>query len=381
MKSRKSISPEEMAAASQAAFSGDVDGLTAFVHAYKDHPQFLQRNAYTGFKPENDDAENARLLIIYAHHFNTWAAYEQFKQKLNDQGSGLFKFEQAADAVVTGDIARLKKLLHQNPDLITMRSVRNHHSTLLNYVGANGVENYRQKTPANAVEVAELLLNAGAEVDARGAMYRGTSTLGLVATSVHPVVAGLQEPLMDVLISHGADPNRAVAPDYTEGMLILACIHNGRYEPIHYLARRGAKVDLEGACALGDLATVKQLYGSMPQKREIGLVWACVYGHTEVVDYLLEQGVPVNIETDGTTPLHSAAFGGQLQLLQKLIDLGAPMEAVNKYGGTVLGTTLWCLYNNRKPAHAEIMEMLIARDAIVDKDWWKFINEIRKQHG
>jgi hypothetical protein len=33
----------------------------------------------------------------------------------------------------------------------------------LHYIGANGVEGERQKTPANAVEVARILLDAGAE--------------------------------------------------------------------------------------------------------------------------------------------------------------------------------------------------------------------------
>ena len=41
--------------------------------------------------------------------------------------------------------------------LISARSVRKHRSNLLHYVGANGVEGFRQKTPQNAVEVLEIL--------------------------------------------------------------------------------------------------------------------------------------------------------------------------------------------------------------------------------
>jgi len=40
--------------------------------------------------------------------------------------------------------------------------MRRHHATLLHYVGANGIESFRQKTPANAVDIARLLLDAGA---------------------------------------------------------------------------------------------------------------------------------------------------------------------------------------------------------------------------
>ena len=63
-------------------------------------------------------------------------------------------------------MATLKRLLDENPQLIRARSTREHQATLLHYVSANGVEGYRQKTPNNAAKVAEILLQAGAEVDA-----------------------------------------------------------------------------------------------------------------------------------------------------------------------------------------------------------------------
>jgi ankyrin repeat protein len=325
-------------------------------------------------------SEQEKIEIAQKEYFDSWDAYQNFQAQLQTDLS-LQQFENAAGAIVIGDVATLKKLMEQNPALISTRSLRNHHATLLNYVGANGFEGYRQQTPANAVEITEVLLKAGAEVNACGDMYRGTSTLGLVATSVHPVKAGLQEPLMDILIRYGADVNHAVAPDYTEGMLILACIHNGRYEPIHYLARHGAKVDLEGACALGDLQTVAKLYNTTPEKRAIGLIWACCYGHRAVVNYVFEHGLSVNTEAYGTTPLHSAAYGGELALVRQLITLGASMEALNEHGGTVLGTTLWSLYNARKPDHLAIMELLIDSGAIITDGLLPYVEEVRKENA
>jgi hypothetical protein len=50
------------------------------------------------------------------------------------------------------------------------------------YVGVNGVEDERQRTPANAGEIVQVLLDAGAEADQYGG---GVTTLGLAATSVH----------------------------------------------------------------------------------------------------------------------------------------------------------------------------------------------------
>ena len=65
------------------------------------------------------------------------------------------------------------------------QSRRRHHARLLHYVGANGVEGFRQRTPANIVRIAEALIDAGADIDAEADMYGGGSrTLMLVATSI-----------------------------------------------------------------------------------------------------------------------------------------------------------------------------------------------------
>jgi hypothetical protein len=107
--------------------------------------------------------------------------------------SSVARFERAVDAVVLGDAALLERMLRESPELVRARSARTHHSMLLHYVGANGVESWRQRTPKNAVQILETLLAAGAEADATADMYGGGSTtLGLVATSCHPRDAGLQ---------------------------------------------------------------------------------------------------------------------------------------------------------------------------------------------
>jgi hypothetical protein len=373
------IPVDEKAQADLAAENGDLAGVIAFLEKYHGHPHFgAPWYAEAGCDWSKDLEFNARQLIKHKHWFDTWEDYADFQQQIKTN-TQLHQFEIAADAIIRGNTETLKTLLTLNPGLIHMRSSRHHHSTLLNYVGANGVEGWRQKTLKNAVAITKILLDAGAEIDASGKMYRGTTTLGLVATSVHPVRTGVQEELMDMLIAHGADPNRAVAPDYTEGLLILACIYNGRYEPIHYLARHGAQVDLEAAGALGDLAKVKALFsGGSIDKRALSLCWACQYGHTPVVDFLLGQGLSVNTAINGTTPLLSAAFEGQLDLVIRLLELGADIEAENDHGGSALGQTLWCLYHHRKPAHPKIMELLIERGAKIEADWQSYIDEQRQ---
>src|SRR5579863_9397047 len=105
--------------------------------------------------------------------------------------SPIAKFEAAADAIVTGDIATLSRFLDDDPQLVGVRSTREHRATLLHYVSANGVEDVRQKTPKNILDITKILLNAGADVNAECDAYGGgAATLGLVATSIHPERAG-----------------------------------------------------------------------------------------------------------------------------------------------------------------------------------------------
>src|SRR6266852_2446136 len=119
----------------------------------------------------------AQFVIARSHGFESWPKFAKHLQASES------RFEEAADAIVSGDIATLTRLLREEPDLARARSTREHGATLLHYVSANGVEGYRQKTPPNIVELAELLLDAGAEVDATADVYGGGCTaLGLTAT-------------------------------------------------------------------------------------------------------------------------------------------------------------------------------------------------------
>jgi hypothetical protein len=69
-------------------------------------------------------------------------------------------FERALDAVVEGDAGRLRAMLREDPELVHARSAREHQVQRFHYVSANGVEDERQRTPRNAVEIATILLDA-----------------------------------------------------------------------------------------------------------------------------------------------------------------------------------------------------------------------------
>jgi ankyrin repeat protein len=255
-------------------------------------------------------------------------------------------FEVAVDAIVSGDIVKLKNLLQADPDLVRERSPREHHSTLLHYVAANGVEDVRQKTPANIVEITKLLLDSGAEVDAESDAYGGRcTTLGLAATSAHPERAGVQSELIDVLLERGA------VMDYP-GSIVNACLGNGRGRAAEHLAQRGARLDLEGAAGIGRLDLVKSFFAndgslraSATQKQMTdGFAWACEFGRTNVVDFLLQKGIEINtrLRHNRQTGLHWAALCGHAETAKLLLDRGASIDLKDEsYNGTPLE---WALY-------------------------------------
>jgi hypothetical protein len=143
------------------------------------------------------------------------------------RGSPVSRFESAVEAVVDGDVATLASLLRDHPELVRDRSARvthfdppMHRATLLHYVAANGVEGYRQKTPGNAVAVAKLLLEGGAEADALADMYGGRcTTMSLLVSSSHPAEAGLQVPLVHLLLDFGTAIDGHGTGDWTSPLM------------------------------------------------------------------------------------------------------------------------------------------------------------------
>lgn len=243
-------------AAEDAVVAGDDTRLAQLL---REHEKMLRTGQphsswLGGLAPHYKDGD-ARAIIVRNQFFENWEQFADFATQVNDESSPVARFERTVDAVVAGDAAWLERALSDHPDLVRARSPRTHHSRLLHYVGANGVEGWRQRTPDNAVQIAELLLNAGAEIDATADMYRGgCTTLGLVATSIHPKLAGVQQPLIDVLLARGARIDTLGGGN--RARIVNSCLANGRPEAADYLAQRGALLDLEAAAGVGRLDVV-----------------------------------------------------------------------------------------------------------------------------
>jgi ankyrin repeat protein len=322
---------------------------------------------------------DTKFVVACEFGFENWSILAGHIAGLKDPGSPVSRFEAAVDAVVSGDIDSLEKALRDDPGLIRRRSTRSHRATLLHYVSANGVEDFRQKTPGNAVEVAQILLKAGAQVDE--VLADGDSTtLGLVATSVHPLLAGVQIPLLEALLEA-----RAAVDGVPGGWNpLLAALHNGRGQAAVYLAERGARLDLEGAAGTGRLEIVKSFYnddGSLKpsatkEQMKAGFAWACQFGRTSVVDFLLQNGMDITakLRHDGQTGLHWAAYCAHADTVKLLLARNAQIDIKDgNHDGTPLD---WALYGWAEPAaegrrdgYYEVVALLISAGAAINEEW------------
>jgi ankyrin repeat protein len=321
---------------------------------------------------------DAQFFIARAHGFASWPEFARHIDALERESSGTALFESAVDAIVSGDVVTLARLLKERPDLVRERSTRDHHATLLHYVSANGVEDFRQKTPKNIVEIARLLLDAGADVNAVSNSYGpGDTTFMLTATSCHPQDAGVQIPLLELLLARGA---RVDAGD------VIASLHNGRGAAALFCATQRVHLDLEGAAGVGDLDAVKTflrpdgtLTNGATEKQKIdGFAWAAEFGRTAVVEYLIDAGMPLDsrLRHDGQTALHWAGLGGHADTVRLLIARGAPVDRKDlSYDGTPLDWVIYGWGNNGSLSEAEAeqyyesVEALVAAGASFNANW------------
>jgi len=393
--------------AEDAVVAGDDQTLAQLL---REHEQMLRtkqpRSSWLGGLAPDYREGDARAIIVRHHFFESWEQFSGFAMQVKDTSSPIARFERAVDAVVAGDAAWLERALRDYPDLIRVRSPRTHHSTLLHYVGANGVEGWRQRTPTNAEQVAEILLDAGAEVDATADMYQGgCTTLGLVATSVHPKLAGVLQPLIDLLLARGARVD-APAGGGNGARIVNSCLANGRLEAAAYLAQRATPIDLEAAAGIGRLDLVRSFFNpdgtlkppATTTQLKDGFTWACEYGHTEVVEHLLDRGIAASEvlpRPHKQTGLHWAAYGGHADTVKALLKRHPPLDIRD---GTFSGTPLdWALHAWRErpgddPAAREpfyeTVALLVAAGAPVESAWlsehekgdprmWAILNRVK----
>jgi ankyrin repeat protein len=372
------------------SYEQQAEGLLAGHHAadpaaidlfHRKHPGFLDEKIKwrPKFIPDSEirDAalslDDARLTIARYYDFLDWPALAVYVAAVSQQGP-VFEFESAVEAVVDGDLAALEQALGSDPALVRARSGRVcafdppvHRATLLHYVAANGVEAYRQKTPPGAVEIARALLTAGAEPDAVADMYGAKSTtMSMLVSSSHPAEAGLQAPLIELLLDFGAAiEGRGTRKWETPLFTALAF---GMIDAAQVLAKRGARIELPTAAGLGLVDQAARLLSSAEaEARHRALSLAAQHGHVEIVRLLLDAGENTdryNLEGNHphTTPLHQAVLGGHEAVVRLLVERGARLDIRDTiWHGTPLG---WAIHGGGKarPQMADCLRSLGATD-------------------
>ena len=293
------------------------------------HPRF-RRSTDAEIFDAKLKLSDAQLAIARESGFQSWARLKRHIEKptLTDR-LNLRHHERIEDDVLrravglidAGDAAGLRVWLGHHPKLVHQHIVFEgtnyfHNPTLLEFIAENPVRH--GALPKNIVEIANVILDAGADRD----KSEMNETLALVATGSVPRECGMQIPLIDVLCDRGADPDSAIA--------VAAVL--GEIEAVRHLVKRGARVTLPIAVALGRIEDFRRLLpASGDDERHLALTIAADYGEIEVVRMLLDAGEDPNRYNpigghSHTTPLHQAAFRGNLDMARLLVERGARLD-------------------------------------------------------
>lgn len=215
------------------------------------------------------------------------------------------------------------------------------------------------------VDVASFLMEHGA--DARVRRNDGV-------TALHAAAWNGSDPLVRLLVEAGADVNVRTAAGKTP--LLSGVSGRAGLESVRFLVENGADVhdrDRDGLTpmmyaawnGLTDVVDYLMAEGVSPRARSNGdgqtaLHLAANRGQTEAMGLLLESGVPVDAKTDfGWTPLYMTSLQGHVEAARLLLDSGADVDAAGNDGTTVLMRAV-------DGDHWEFAEFLLSRGADAD---------------
>ncbi len=223
--------------------------------------------------------------------------------------------ESATSVVQAGDLDALERLLRDHPELATVRIGDSTISRTLLHAATDWPGHY-----PNVAEVIGMLVSGGADVNAR---FHGPHT----ETPLHWAASSDDVDAIDALLDAGADIEASGAVLGGGTPLADACGF-GQWQAARRLVERGAKTRLKDAAALGltDRLEVAFAAEPIPTPDDVTVAFwsACHGGHRQAAEYLLGRGADLNwIGWDDLTPLDVATQGDATELVDWLRNNGA----------------------------------------------------------
>jgi uncharacterized protein len=224
-------------------------------------------------------------------------------------------------AIRAGDVAAIRRLLHDDPALASAR--------LVGKDGGAGtplhlVTDWPGYFP-NGPQIARLLIDAGADPNALTAS-RDSPGPG-DETPLHYAASSDDVDVAEVPIEAVADIE---TPDGSIGTPLDNAVGYGCWHVARLLVARGARVDKAWhAAALGMLGRLEALLGRDPSAEDVSQAFwhACTGGQRRAAEYLLSRGADLNWEPDYAhgTPLDAASglSTRQENVISWLRELGA----------------------------------------------------------
>jgi ankyrin repeat protein len=220
--------------------------------------------------------------------------------------------------VQAGDLDRLAELLREHPSLATAHigvCPDGMSRTLL-----HAATDWPGHFPNNAA-VVQLLIDAGADVNAR---FTGPHT----ETPLHWAASSDDVEVIDVLLDNGADieaPGAVIAG----GTPLADATAFGQWNAARRLIARGARSNLFESATLGLLDRIEPLFesGARPTADDATRAFwgACHGGQLATAQYLLSHGADLDWVSswDATTPLDAARRSEATAVVEWLLALGA----------------------------------------------------------
>ncbi|MFF8669966.1 ankyrin repeat domain-containing protein [Streptomyces sp. NPDC015242] len=223
------------------------------------------------------------------------------------------------DAIRTGDLPRLRRLLTGHPGLATARITERGEdgpgARSLLHIAADW-PGHRPRGP----EVVAVLVAAGADPDAR---FGGAHE----ETPLHWAASSNDVPVLDALVAAGADleaPGAVIAG----GTPLADALAFGQWRAARRLVGHGARTTLQDAATLGLLDRVRAYVesGEPPSHADVtSALWgACHGGQPATAQYLHGRGGDAHRRGhDGLTPLDAALRQDAGDVVRWLRELGA----------------------------------------------------------